>query len=151
MADIRVLKKHANRRIYDTQVKKYVSLEEIRDLINSGVDVKIEDSGSGDDITRPVLLQIMAECEQGGRPMLPPDMLMALIRHYGHPMQDVVGSYLEKSLAYYIRQEARLRQRMTDLFESREGKTGRRAKFGSEALAKMRENLMQALRSGNSD
>ncbi len=151
MEDIRYLKKHANRRIYDTSLKKYVSLEEIRDLINSGIDVKIEDSGSGDDITRPVLLQIMAECEQGHRPMLSPEMLMALIRHYGHPMQDVVGTYLEKSLAYYMRQEARLRRRMTGLFESRDGESGSRFGFGGEALASMREHLMQALRTGKGD
>ena len=111
MQDVRVLKKHANRRLYDTEVKAYVSLDQIRELINTGVDVRIEDSKSGDDITRPVLLQIMAECEQGDRPMLSPDMLMALIRHYGHPMQDVIGPYLENSLSFYMRQEARLRHR----------------------------------------
>lgn len=151
MEDLRLLKKHANRRIYDTQVKKYVSLEEIRDLINSGVDVRIEDSGSGDDITRPVLLQILAECEQGDRPMLPPEMLMALIRHYGHPMQDVIGTYLERSLAFYIRQEARLRKRMTGLLEPRDGRQGGWPTFGSDALATMRDNLMQALKSGKDE
>ncbi|MCP5089521.1 MAG: polyhydroxyalkanoate synthesis repressor PhaR, partial [Gammaproteobacteria bacterium] len=122
MSDVRLLKKHANRRLYDTEVKKYVSIEEIRDLINAGTDVKIEDSKTGHDITRPILLQIMAECEQNDRPMLSPDMLMALIRHYGHPMQDFVGPYLENSLTFYMRQEARLRQRMTGLFEARDGK-----------------------------
>ena len=63
MQDVRVLKKHANRRLYDTELKTYVSLDQIRELINTGVDVRIEDSKSGDDITRPILLQIMA-----GRP-----------------------------------------------------------------------------------
>ena len=151
MDDIRRIKKHANRRLYDTELKKYVSLDEIRELINRGTDVQIEDSKSGDDITRPILLQIMAECEQDGEPMLSSQMLMSLIRHYGHPMQDVVGSFMEKSLAYYMRQEARLRQRMTRLFESRDAKKGAESKLGGESLAAMRDNLMQILRSGKND
>ncbi len=144
MNDVRVLKKHANRRLYDTDSKKYVSMDEIRDLINSGVDVRIEDSKSGDDITRPILLQIMAECEQNGSPMLSPDMLMALIRHYGHPMQDIIGPYLENSLTFYMRQEARLRKRMTGMFEATGGKKGKSSK---ETFAAMRDNLIKALSS----
>ena len=151
MPEPRLIKKHANRRLYDTEVKKYVSLEQIRDLINAGTDVKIEDSKSGEDITRPVLLQIMAECEQDGRPMLSPEVLMVLIRHYGHPMQDVVGGYLERSLSYYMRQEARIRQRMTDLLEIGETKKSQAQKLGAEALATMRDNLMQVLRSSKGE
>ena len=148
MEDIRVLKKHANRRLYDTAEKRYMSLDQIRDLINTGVDVKIEDSKSGDDITRPILLQIMAECEQDDRPMLSPEMLMALIRHYGHPMQDIVGPYLENSLSFYMRQEARLRKRMTGMVETIEAKKGEAEKtFSGENLAAMRDNLIQALTS----
>lgn len=151
MEEPRLLKKHANRRLYDTESKSYVSLEQIREIIDSGVDVKIEDSKSGGDITRPVLLQIMAECEQGERPMLSPALLMALIRHYGHPMQDIVGPYLESSLVYYMRQEARLRSRMSGMFESIEAKTAEGAKAGRETLAAMRDNLMQVLRSNKHD
>jgi len=151
MSDIRVIKKHANRRLYDTQIKKYVSTDEIRDLINSGIDVRIEDSKSGDDITRPILLQIMAECEQDDRPMLSPELLMMLIRHYGHPMQDIVGSYLENSLSFYMRQEARLRRRMTGLFETLEAKKEAGSKLGSDSLAAMRDNLIRALKSVKGD
>ena len=151
MSDVRLLKKHANRRLYDTEIKKYVSMDEIRDLINTGTDVKIEDSKSGDDITRPILLQIMAECEKDDRPMLTPEMLMALIRHYGHPMQDIVGPYLENSLSFYMRQEARLRQRMTGMFESIEAKKGGASKSSSETFAAMRDNLMKALSSAKRD
>ncbi|MGI9248254.1 MAG: polyhydroxyalkanoate synthesis repressor PhaR [Woeseiaceae bacterium] len=151
MPDVRLLKKHANRRLYDTEIKKYVSIDEIRELINTGTDVKIEDSKSGNDITRPILLQIMAECEQDDRPMLSPEMLMALIRHYGHPMQDIVGPYLENSLSFYMRQEARLRKRMTGMFESLEARKGEAGKSSSETFAAMRENLMKALRSAKRD
>lgn len=151
MNDVRLFRKHANRRMYDTVLKKYVSLHEIRELINTGVDVRIEDSGSGDDITRPVLLQIMAECEQGEKPMLSPETLMMLIRHYGHPLQDIVGPYLENSLTYYTRQEARLRQRMSGMFESLEAKKDESSKASREALAAMRDNLMQVLKSAKRD
>lgn len=151
MDDVRLLKKHANRRLYDIELKKYVSLEQIRELINTGVDVRIEDSKTGDDITRPILLQIMAECEQGERPMLSPDVLMALIRHYGHPMQDVVGPYLENSLAFYMRQEARLRKKMTGMFETFEARTDKSTKASREALAAMRDSMMKALSSTKKD
>lgn len=113
--DSRLFKKHANRRLYDTEQKRYVSLDEIRDVICEGIDIRVEDTKSGEDITRPVLLQIMAECEQDGRPMLSPDMLMSLIRHYGHPLQDFVGPYLEDSLVFYTRQEARVRNAISNL------------------------------------
>jgi polyhydroxyalkanoate synthesis repressor PhaR len=151
MEDARLIKKHANRRHYDTESKSYVSLQQIREIIDSGVDVRIEDSKSGNDITRPVLLQIMAECEQGDKPMLSPALLMALIRHYGHPMQDIIGPYLENSVVYYMRQEARLRKSMTGMLESIEARTAEGAKAGRETLAAMRDNLMQVLRSNKPD
>ncbi|MCP5090535.1 MAG: hypothetical protein GY949_06410, partial [Gammaproteobacteria bacterium] len=75
----------------------------------------------------------------------------ALIRHYGHPMQDFVGPYLENSLTFYMRQEARLRQRMTGLFEARDGKKSEAGKSSKETFAAMRDNLMKALRSSTHD
>ncbi len=150
MNKIRILKKHANRRMYDTELKEYVSLEQIRDLIITGVDIQIEDAKSGDDITRPILLQIMAECEQAGKPMLSAAMLMVLIRHYGHPMQEYVGPFLEKSLAFYMRQEARLRQSMSGLADLGEvGKDG--VAMGTEFFATMRDNLVQVIKSAKRD
>lgn len=127
----RVLKKHANRRLYDTARKRYVSLDQIRELICEGADIRVEDSGSGEDITRPILLQIMAECERDGRPMLSPEMLMSLIRHYGHPMQDFVGPFLEESLIFYSRQEARIRNALSGLasLDGREGLAAMRDRF----------------------
>jgi polyhydroxyalkanoate synthesis repressor PhaR len=146
---IRLFKKHANRRLYDTKLKKYVSLDHILALINSGTDVKIEDAKTGEDISRPILLQIMADCEQRGQPMLSPAMLMTLIRHYGHPMQGFVGPFLEKSLGFYMRQEAALRRRMSDLVE--EGTSGKITKASRESFAAMRDNLMQILKSAKRD
>ena len=140
-ADPRLLKKHANRRLYDTEDKKYVSLLTIRDLILSGTDIRVEDSSNGKDITRQVLLQIMAECEQEDRPMLSPSLLMSLIRQYGNPMQEYVGPFLEKSLSFYARQESRMRQRISSLATLE----------GHDTLATMRDSLMQILTAGRSD
>ena len=97
------------------------------------------------------LLQIMADCEQSERPMLSPALLMTLIRQYGHPMQDFVGPYLENSLVFYMRQEARLRKQMSGLFESRQSKKGKSGKFSKEAFAALRENLLKVLASGQQD
>jgi len=129
----RLLKKHANRRLYDTARKRYVSLDQIRELICEGVDIRVEDSRSGEDITRPILLQIMAECEQDGRPMLSPGMLMSLIRQYGHPLQDFVGPFLEESLIFYTRQEARIRNTLSGFahLDGRESLAAVRKRFAS--------------------
>lgn len=131
----RCFKKHANRRLYDTKEKRYVSLRDIRDVIVSGVDIRVEDATSGEDITRSVLLQIMAECEQGRRPMLSPVLLMSLIRQYDNPMQEYIGPFLEKSLAFYARQESRMRQQFSNLptFE------------GADIFSTMRDSMMKAL------
>lgn len=131
----RLLKKHANRRLYDTAAKRYVSLDQIRELICEGVDIRVEDSGSGEDITRPILLQIMAECERNGRPMLSPEMLMSLIRHYGHPLQDLVGPFLEESLIFYTRQEARIRNALSGFAHL----------DGRESIAAMRKRFAKIL------
>lgn len=136
----RIFKKHANRRLYDTKQKRYVSLRNIRDVIVSGVDIQVEDATSGEDITRPVLLQIMAECEQGRRPMLSATMLMSLIRQYDNPMQEYIGPFLEKSLGFYARQESRMRQHFSNLpmFE------------GTDFFSPMRDSMMQVLNPGGS-
>lgn len=137
----RLFKKHANRRLYDTASKRYVSLDEIRELICEGVDIRVEESGSGEDLTRPILLQIMAECEQDGRPMLSPGMLMSLIRQYGHPLQDYIGPFLEESLVFYSRQEARFRNRLSSITNI----------SGREGLAAMREHFTKIFGAGRPD
>ena len=145
MSEIRTIKKHANRRLYDTVEKTYVSLEQIRDLINSGVDIYVEDAKTEEDITRTVLLQIIADCEQEGRPILSPSMLTTLIRQYGHPMQDYVGPFLENAMSFYMRQEARLRRSMSGLFDS--GSEGGRPKLSGDMVSSLRDGLMRVLRS----
>lgn len=107
-----LIKKYANRRLYDTVTSKHITLAGIRELITSGVDVQIVDDTNGDDITRTLLLQIIADQEQGGRPMLDADFLMRVIRLYGNPMQDMMGEFLLKSFDSFMTQQSQFQEQM---------------------------------------
>jgi polyhydroxyalkanoate synthesis repressor PhaR len=108
MAAERVIKKYANRRLYDTQASRHVTLEEVRALIASGESIRVIDDRSGDDITRTVLLQIIAEQEQSGGPLFTTALLEQLIRFYGDDMQAFLRTYLEESVATFVRQQGAL-------------------------------------------
>jgi polyhydroxyalkanoate synthesis repressor PhaR len=112
MAEQHLIKKYANRRLYDTTSSKHITLEGIHNLIVQGHDVTIIDDTSGEDISRSVLLQIIAEREQGGRPMLDTEFLTRILRAYGNPMQDMVGEYLSKSFDALMKQQKRYQEQM---------------------------------------
>ena len=99
MDDPRIIKKYSNRRLYDTVEKKYVNLSEVRQLVLDGVEFVITDVTTGDDITRQVLLQIIAEQELGGQPMFTTEMLSQMIRFYGGAFQNVFTDYLSKTVS----------------------------------------------------
>ena len=94
MAQVRVIKKYPNRRLYDTEISSYITLEEVRQLVIDGEDFEVRDAKSGEDLTRSVLLQIIAEHEQTGQPMFTTQLLSQIIRFYGDSMQGFMGSYL---------------------------------------------------------
>ena len=112
MADKHLIKKYSNRRLYDTNTSKHITLDGIRSLIIAGSDVEIVDDTTGEDLTRSLLLQIIADQEQGGRPMLDSTFLMRLIRLYGNPMQEMMGEYLLKSFDSFATQHAALQEQM---------------------------------------
>lgn len=112
MAETHLIKKYANRRLYDTATSKHITLDGIHDLITQGHDVKIVDDTTGEDISRSILLQIIAECELGGRPMLDADFLMRILRLYGNPMQDMVGEFLSKSFDAFMKQQKQYQEQM---------------------------------------
>lgn len=112
MAEPYLIKKYANRRLYDTVASRHVTLDGIRDLIIHGQDVKVVDDTSGEDITRAILLQIITEQEQGGRPILDTTFLMRIIRLYGNPMQDFMGEYLLKSFDAFMSQQKQFQDQM---------------------------------------
>ena len=118
MAKPRIIRKYANRRLYDTEASRHINKEDVRKLIAAGEDVQIVDEGSGDDITRSVLLQLVAEQELGGQPVLSDQMLTQIIRFYDHPMQGMLGSYLQQSFESFLQQQSSLQEQMQELMKS---------------------------------
>jgi polyhydroxyalkanoate synthesis repressor PhaR len=106
-----VIKKYANRRLYNTASSSYVTLEHLSDMVKEGVDFVVYDAKTNDDITRSVLTQIIFEEENrgAGTNLLPIQFLRQLIRFYGDNMQAFLPSYLELSLESFAKQQERLR------------------------------------------
>jgi polyhydroxyalkanoate synthesis repressor PhaR len=118
VAKTRVIKKYANRRLYDTEESRYVALEDIRQLVMEGRPFRIVDTQGGADITRGVLLQIIAEQEEKGQPILSTRLLEQLIRYYGDNLQAFAGAYLEKSMDFFIKQQQTLQDQMESLLQA---------------------------------
>lgn len=113
--DKRIIKKYPNRRLYDTEVSRYITLENIRQLVIRGEDFQVIDKRSGDDITRTILLQVISEQEEGGDPIFRTEVLRNIIRFYGDSMQSTVSSYLELSLDFFSEQQQQFKDRMRRL------------------------------------
>jgi polyhydroxyalkanoate synthesis repressor PhaR len=109
-----VIKKYANRRLYNTASSSYVTLEHLAEMVKQGVDFVVYDAKTNEDITRTVLTQIIFEEEEKsqGQNLLPIQFLRQLISFYGNSMQAFLPSYLELSLASFTQQQERLRQQM---------------------------------------
>jgi polyhydroxyalkanoate synthesis repressor PhaR len=109
MSQVRIIKKYPNRRLYDTEISSYVTLEDVRQLIIEGESFEVRDARSGKDLTRAVLLQILAEHEDIGQPIFSTQLLTTVIRFYGDSLQGIVGSYLERSVQVFNEQQQQLR------------------------------------------
>ncbi|MCA3719632.1 polyhydroxyalkanoate synthesis repressor PhaR [Phenylobacterium sp.] len=108
-----VIKKYANRRLYNTSSSTYVTLEHLADMVRKGVDFVVYDAKTNDDITRSVLAQIIFDEESRSESLLPIQFLRQLIGFYGNSMQAFLPSYLEMSLASFAEQQERLRHQLT--------------------------------------
>jgi polyhydroxyalkanoate synthesis repressor PhaR len=115
MAQARIIKKYPNRRLYDTEISSYITLEEVRQLVLDGEEFEVRDAKTGDDLTRSVLLQIIAEHEETGQPMFTTQLLSQVIRFYGDSMQGFMGSYLEKSLQIFLDQQQKFRSQLNNI------------------------------------
>ena len=113
----RILKKYPNRRLYDTEVSSYITLAEVKGMVLQGLDFEVRDAKSGDDLTRSILLQIILEEETGGVPIFSASMLSQIIRFYGHAMQGMMGSYLEKNLQTFTDIQARIADQSKGLYD----------------------------------
>ena len=109
-AGVRVLKKYPNRRLYDTQSSSYITLSDVKKMVLGNEAFEVRDARTGEDLTRSILLQIILEEETGGVPIFSTPMLAQLIRFYGHAMQGLMGSYLEKNLQNFIELQTRMAQ-----------------------------------------
>lgn len=111
--DTVVIKKYANRRLYNTGTSTYVTLEDLAEMVKKGEEFTVQDAKSGDDITHPVLTQIIFELEnKDGQNMLPIPFLRQLISFYGDQMQMIVPSFLEQSMIAFAKEQERFRAQM---------------------------------------
>jgi polyhydroxyalkanoate synthesis repressor PhaR len=108
----RLIRKYSNRRLYDTTASRHVTLEDLRQVIVSGDRIKVVDDKSGEDLTRSVLLQIIAEQEQFGVPVLGSELLEMIIRFYGSPMQAHLSRYLGEAFGSILRQQEAMQSEM---------------------------------------
>lgn len=115
MADIRVIKKYPNRRLYDTAISSYITLDDVRQLVLDEEEFEVRDAKTGADLTRSVLLQIIAESEGQGQPMFTTKLLSQMIRFYGDSLQGFMGNYLERSMQLFLEQQQTFRQQMGNL------------------------------------
>lgn len=115
MPQVRIIKKYPNRRLYDTEISSYITLEDVRQLILDREAFTIRDARSGSDLTRGVLMQIIAEHEEHGQPIFTSELLTQVIRFRGDSLQGALGSFLERSLQFFLDQQQTVRSQIGSL------------------------------------
>ena len=113
---LRIIKKYPNRRLYDTMNSGYITLADVKKMILEKIEFKVVDAKSNEDLTRTILLQIILEEESGGMPMFSSEMLTQMIRFYGHAMQGVMGTYLERNLQSFLQIQNKLQEQTKSLY-----------------------------------
>ena len=132
-----VIKKYANRRLYNTASSSYITLEHLAAMTRSGTDFQVFDAKTGEEITHNILTQIVMEGESGSQTMLPVPFLRQLIAMYGDSMQAMVPPYLEASMAAFAKNQTQFRESVAGAF-------GGAALKPFEALAKQNLAMFQA-------
>lgn len=135
-----VVKKYANRRLYNTESSSYVTLEDLAGMVRQGRDFVVYDAKSSEDITRSVLTQIIVEEEAKGRSLLPESFLRQLIGFYGDSLQALVPRYLEAAMAGFARQQEQMRRSME---QAMGGFMPFPAPFGLEEMSKQNLAMME--------
>jgi polyhydroxyalkanoate synthesis repressor PhaR len=114
---VRTLKKYPNRRLYDTRTSSYITLADVKQMVLGGEDFEVLDAKTGEDLTRSILLQIILEEESGGVPMFSTQTLSQIIRLYGHAMQGVMGTLLEKNMTAFAELQAQFLNQSKGLYD----------------------------------
>jgi polyhydroxyalkanoate synthesis repressor PhaR len=117
MSATRTIKKYPNRRLYDTAISSYITLADVKNLVLDDVDFEVVDAKTKGDLTRSILLQIISEEEEGGEPIFSSELLAQIIRSYGGTEQNMLTSYLEKSMQLWAEQQRVFRERTRTLIE----------------------------------
>ena len=141
----RVIKKYANRRLYDASQSKHITLDDIRTMIISGERIKVVEDKTNEDITRLILLQVIADQEQFGRPILSTTLLEALIRFYGNSLQGFLSAYLEKSVETFMQQQEAVHAQLARMMSS--GPLGAMSELTRQNLelwSRMQESMLAA-------
>jgi len=115
----RLIKKYPNRRLYDTQTSSYITLSDVKQLVLEADEFTVVDAKTSEDLTRSILLQIILEEEANGVPMFSSNVLSQIIRYYGHAMQGMMGSYLEKNIQAFTDIQAKFVNSATGALESK--------------------------------
>lgn len=115
----RLIKKYPNRRLYDTQTSAYITLADVKQLVLDNEEFKVVDAKSNSDLTRQILLQIILEEEAGGAPLFSSAMLAQMIRFYGHTMQGMMGSYLEKTMQTFVEIQNKLQDQSKVFYDNK--------------------------------
>ncbi len=112
---VRIIKKYPNRRLYDTELSRYITLADVRALVLGGSEFRVIEANTEEDLTRSILLQIIMEQESGGEPLFTTEVLTKMIRFYGDSVQQAFTSYLEKSLALVAEQQKSMQDQTNDV------------------------------------
>ncbi len=115
VAEVRIIKKYPNRRLYDTGKSRYVTIDDVRQLVVDGVDFKVIDTPTEADITRNVLIQIIIEQESGKEALFTTDMLAKFIRMSHDAAQDIFSRYLDQSMRFFMDQQEAMRNQIAGM------------------------------------
>jgi len=138
-----IIKKYANRRLYNTQTSTYITLEDLAIMVRHNEDFKVVDARTGDDITRNVLTQVIFEEEAKGAAMLPINFMRQLISLYGEKVQSIVPQYLDMTMEAFSKNQEKLLKNATDIW----GQNPFMEAFKTpEAFAEMQRKNMDALK-----
>ena len=113
---VRVIKKYPNRRLYDTANSGYITLADVKLMVLDFIDFQVIDAKTGDDLTRPILLQIILEEESAGVPMFSSEMLSQMIRFYGNALQGIMGNYMEQNVKAFMTIQGKLQDQAKQIY-----------------------------------
>lgn len=145
LKSMRIIKKYPNRRLYDTEISKYITLDDIRKLVLDGVSFTVKDVKTGEDLTRSILLQIIAEQEHNGEPLFTTEFLTKMIRFYGNAYQSAFADYLQKSVEIFTRQQEEFQSRLNDAVNTNPLETMQKmARKNLEIWQQVQDNFFRA-------